>query len=163
MTSTTLAAISFSCLRTLALRPLRRCLLSLALLTDRLNMLGWISSLTAQSRIWMCLLLLPSLAIRPWSQQSAPDQDTWPRELRRANSTDTNTSNSSLSYSRPQADLDHTPMEFTLQTAVHVVKPRGYTVTTADTLSSSPPHLYLCLCSFGWLQHSLTHSSHSRA
>ena len=40
---------------------------------------------TAQSRIWMSLLLLLSLAIRPWSQQPTQDQDSWPKELRRTN------------------------------------------------------------------------------
>ena len=39
----------------------------------------------------------------------SPDQDTWPKELRRANSTEIHTSTSPLSCSRPQADLDHTP------------------------------------------------------
>ena len=43
---------------------------------------------TDQSHIWMSLLLLLSLAIRPWSQP-APDRDSWPTELRRTNSTDT--------------------------------------------------------------------------
>ena len=40
--------------------------------TDRLNTLGWILSLTSTARscIWMCLLLLLSLAICPWPQQS---------------------------------------------------------------------------------------------
>ena len=49
----------------------RKYLLSPVLSTDRLNMLGWILSLTltVRSRIWMCPLLLPSLAIRPWSQR----------------------------------------------------------------------------------------------
>ena len=64
---------------------------------------------TLRLRIWMCPLLLLSLATRLWSQQAAPEQDTWPKELRRANSTYIHTSTSSLSYSRPQADLDHTP------------------------------------------------------
>ena len=45
--------------------------------TDRLSTLGWILSLTSavQSRIWMCPLLLLSLAVRPWSLQPAQNQD----------------------------------------------------------------------------------------
>ena len=46
---------------------------------------------------WMSPLLLLSLATRLWSQQPASDQDTWPKELKRANSTDTHTSTSFLS------------------------------------------------------------------
>ena len=63
---------------------------------------AWISSSTStdQSHTWMSPLLLLSLAIRLWSQQPAPDQDTWPKELKKAHSTDTHTSTSSLSYSR---------------------------------------------------------------
>ena len=69
----------------------RKYLLSPVLSTDRLNMLGWILSftLTDQSHFWMSLLLPLSLAIRPWSQQPAQDQDSWPKELRRTNSPDT--------------------------------------------------------------------------
>ena len=48
------------------------------------------------------------LAVRPWSQQPAQDQDSWPKELRRTTSTDTHTSTSFLSSSRPQVDLVHT-------------------------------------------------------
>ena len=89
----------------------RKYLLLLVLSTDRLSMRAWISSstLTDQSRVWMSLLLLLFLAIRPWSQQPAQDQDTWPKELRRTNSTGTHTSTSFLSSSRPQVDLVHTP------------------------------------------------------
>ena len=85
----------------------RRYLLSPVLSTDRLNTLGWIlsSTLTVQSRIWMCLLLLLSLAIRPWSQQPAQNQDLWPREPKRTNSTGIHTSTSFLSSSIPQVGL----------------------------------------------------------
>ena len=55
----------------------RRFLLSPVLSTDRQSTLGWILSLTSavQSRIWMCPLLLLSLAVRPWSLQPAQNQD----------------------------------------------------------------------------------------
>ena len=54
-------------------------LLSPVLSTDRLNTHGWILSLTltVRSHIWMCPLLLPSLAICPWSQQPGQNQDLW--------------------------------------------------------------------------------------
>ena len=89
----------------------RMYLLLPVLSTDRLNTLGWISTSTTtdQSRIWMSLLSLLSLAVRPWSLQPAQNQDSWPKELRRTNSTGTNTSTSFLSSSRPQVDLVHTP------------------------------------------------------
>ena len=60
----------------------RKYLLSPVLSMDRLNTLGWILSLTltVQSRIWMCPLLLLSLAVRPWSLLPAQNQDLWPRE-----------------------------------------------------------------------------------
>ena len=60
----------------------RRHLLSPVLSTDRLNTLGWILSLTStvRSRTWMCPLLLPSLAIRPWSQQPAQKTRTYGQE-----------------------------------------------------------------------------------
>ena len=79
--------------------------------TDRLNTLGWILSvtLTVQSRIWMSLLLLLSLAVRPWSLLPAQNQDPWPRERRRTNSTGTHTSTSFLSSLRPQIGLAHMP------------------------------------------------------
>ena len=62
--------------------------------TDKLNTLEWIfsSTLTGQSRIWMSLLLLLSLAVRPWFLPPAQNQDIWPRERRRANLTGTHTS-----------------------------------------------------------------------
>ena len=64
----------------------------------------------ALSRIaWMSLLLLPSLAIRPWSLQPAQNQDIWPRERRRANLTGTHTSIWSRSFLSQQADLVHIP------------------------------------------------------
>ena len=71
----------------------RRHLLSPVLSTDRFNTLGWILSLTStvRSRTWMCPLLLPSLAIRPWSQQPAQNQDLWPEERKRTNLTDIHT------------------------------------------------------------------------
>ena len=59
--------------------------------------------------VWMCPVLLPSLAIRPWSKQPAQNQDLWPKERKRTHLTDTHTSTSSLSYSRPPAALDHMP------------------------------------------------------
>ena len=67
------------------------------------------STSTVQSHIWMSQMLLLSPAIRPWSLQPAPDQDLWPKEPKRANVTDTHTSTSFPSSSRPQADLVHTP------------------------------------------------------
>ena len=67
----------------------RKYLLSPVLSTDKLNTLGWILSLTltVQLRIWMSLLLLLSLAVRPWFLPPAQNQDIWPREWRRANLT----------------------------------------------------------------------------
>ena len=46
----------------------KKCLPSLVLLMDNLNVLGWTLSLTSmvQSHIWTSLSLLPSLAIRLW-------------------------------------------------------------------------------------------------
>ena len=89
----------------------RKLQLLLVLSTDRLSMLGWILSLTStvRSRIWMCPLLLLSLAIRPWSQEPAQNQDLWPNEQRRTNSTETHTSTSFLSSSRPLVGLAHMP------------------------------------------------------
>ena len=83
----------------------------LVLSTDRLNTLGWIlsSTSTVQSRIWMSLLLLLSLAVRPWFLLPAQNQDLWPRERRRPNSTGTHTSIWSRSFLRLQADLVHMP------------------------------------------------------
>ena len=82
----------------------RRYLPSPVLSTDRLSTLGWTLSLTftVRSRIWMCPLLLPSLAIRPWSQQPAQNQDLEPKEQKRTNLTDIHASTSFLSSSRPQ-------------------------------------------------------------
>ena len=79
--------------------------------TDRLNTLGWIlsSTSTVQSRIWMSLSLLPSLAIRPWFLLPAQNQDLWPRERRRPNLTGTHTSIWSRSFLRQQVDLVHMP------------------------------------------------------
>ena len=54
-------------------------------------------------------IVATSLAIRPWSQQPAQNQDIWPRERRRANLTGTRTSISFLSSLRQQADLVHMP------------------------------------------------------
>ena len=83
----------------------------LVLSMDRLNTLGWIlsSTSTVQSRIWMSLSLLPSLAIRPWCLLPAQNQALWPRERRRPNLTGTHTSIWSRSFLRPQAGLDHMP------------------------------------------------------
>ena len=66
----------------------------LVLSTDRLKTLGWIlsSTSTVQSRIWMSLLLLLSLAVRLWFLLPAQNQDLWPRKRRRKrNSTGTHT------------------------------------------------------------------------
>ena len=81
------------------------------LLTDKLNMLGWtLSSIsTVQSRIWMSLSLLPSLAIRLWCLLPAQNQVLWPRELRRPSSIGTHTSILSRSFLRQLADLAHMP------------------------------------------------------
>ena len=56
--------------------------LSHVLSTVTVGMLAWTSfpTSTDQSHIWMSLLLLLSLAIRPWSQQPAQDQDSWPQK-----------------------------------------------------------------------------------
>ena len=80
-------------------------------LSTTLNTLEWILSSTSrvQSRIWMSLLLLPSLAIRPWFLLPAQNQDIWPKERRRPNSTGTHTSIWSRSFLRPQAGLAHMP------------------------------------------------------
>ena len=84
---------------------------SLALLTDKLNMLGWTlsSTSTVQSRIWTSLSLLPSLAIRPWWLLPAQNQVLWPRERRRPSSIGTHTSILSRSFLRQLADLAHIP------------------------------------------------------
>ena len=76
-----------------------------------LPLLGWILSLTfmVQSRIWTSLSLLPSLAIRLWLLLPAQNQDLWPRERRRPNSTGTHTSIWSRSFLRQLADLVHMP------------------------------------------------------
>ena len=89
----------------------RRYLLSPVLSTDRPDTLGWILSLTstARSRIWMCPLLLLSLAIRPWSLQPAQIRDLWPREPKRTTSTGIHRSTSFLSSLRPQVGLAHMP------------------------------------------------------
>ena len=89
----------------------KKYLLLLVLSTVSVSTHAWISSSTStdQSHTWMSPLLLLSLAIRPWSQQPAPDQDTGPKELKRAKLTDTHTSTSSPSSSRPLVDLGHTP------------------------------------------------------
>ena len=85
--------------------------LSPVLSMDRLNTLGRIlsSTLTVQLRIWKSLLLLLSLAIRPWFLPPAQNQDMWPRERRRPSSTGTHTSISFLSFWRPQVGLAHMP------------------------------------------------------
>ena len=66
-------------------------------------------NLTVQSRIWTSLSLLPSLAIRPWCLLPAKNQDLWPRERRRPNSTGTHTSIWSRSFLRQLVDLVHMP------------------------------------------------------
>ena len=83
----------------------------LVLSTDRVNTLGWIlsSTSTGQSRIWMSLSLLLSLAVRPWFLLPAQNQDLWPRERRRPNLTGTHTSIWSRSLLRLQTDLVHMP------------------------------------------------------
>ena len=62
-------------------------------------------NLNGSVSIWMFLLLLLSLAIRPWSQQPAQNLDSWPRERRRPNLTGTHTSIWSRSSLRQLADL----------------------------------------------------------
>ena len=57
----------------------------------------------------MSLLLLPSLAVRPWSQQPAQNQDIWPKEWKRPNSTGIHTLILFRSFLRPQAGLAHMP------------------------------------------------------
>ena len=57
----------------------------------------------------MSLLLLPSLAVRPWYLLPAQNQDLWPRERKRPNLTGTHTSIWSRSSLRPQADPVHMP------------------------------------------------------
>ena len=58
---------------------------------------------------WMSLLLLLSLAVRPWFLLPAQNQDSWPRERRRPNLTGTHTSIWSRSFLRQLADLVHMP------------------------------------------------------
>ena len=57
----------------------------------------------------MSLLLLLSLAVRPWFLPPAQNQDLWPRERRRPNSTGIHTSILFRSFLRPQAGLAHMP------------------------------------------------------
>ena len=67
------------------------------------------SSSTVPPHYWMFPLLLLLLATRLLLLQPAPAQDPWPRELRRANSTDIHTPTLSLSSLRRPAALDNTP------------------------------------------------------
>ena len=77
-------ALRISFIRTVGSKCLlnKKYLPLLVLSMDRLNTLGWTLSLTltVQSRIWMSLSLLPSLATRPWCLLPAQNQDLWPRE-----------------------------------------------------------------------------------
>ena len=106
-------ALRISFIRTVGSKYLlnKKYLPLLVLSMDRLNTLGWIlsSTLTVQSRIWMSLLLLLSLAAHLWFLLPAQNQDTWPRERRRPNSTGTHTSILSRSFLRLQAGLAHMP------------------------------------------------------
>ena len=106
-------ALRISFIRTVGSKYLlnKKYLPLLVLLTDKLNTLGWILSLTfmVQSRIWTSLSLLPSLAIRPWCLLPAQNQVLWPRERRRPSSTGTHTSILSRSFLRQLADLAHMP------------------------------------------------------
>ena len=106
-------ALQISFIRTVGSKYLlnKKYLPLLVLLTDKLNTLGWILSLTfmVRSRIWTSLLLLPSLAIRPWCLLPAQNQALWPRERRRPSSTGTHTSILSRSFLRQLADLAHMP------------------------------------------------------
>ena len=99
----------------------RKYLLSPVLSTDRLNTLGWILSSTVQSRIWMSLLLLLSLAVHPSFLPPAQNQDTWPKERRRANLTGTHTSN-----------LVPVILETTGRPGPHAKKFIGYLMRDAD-------------------------------
>ena len=63
---------------------------------------------------------------------ASTDQYTWPKELRRTNSTDTHTSTSFHLSSRPQVDLGHTP-ENSSATSCE-------TLTTLHELSGTPGH-----------------------
>ena len=106
-------ALRISFIRTVGSKYLlnKKYLPLLLLSMDRLNTLGWIlsSTSTVQSRIWMSLSLLPSLAIRPWFLLLAQNLDLWPRERRRPNLTGTHTSIWSRSFLRQQVDLIHMP------------------------------------------------------
>ena len=106
-------ALQISFIRTLGSKYLlnKKYLPLLVSLTDKLNTLGWILSLTfmVRSRIWTSLSLLPSLAIRPWCLLPAQNQALWPRERRRPSSTGIHTSILSRSFLRQLADLAHMP------------------------------------------------------
>ena len=84
---------------------------SLVLLTDKQNMLGWTLSLPSWfnhvfGRLYRCSLLLQSVPGVCCQQQN---QDLWPRERRRPNSTGIHTSTWSRSSLRQLADPVHMP------------------------------------------------------
>ena len=117
----------------------KKYLLLPVLSTDRLNTLGWIlsSTLTVQSRIWMSLSLLPSLAIRPWFLLPAQNQYSWPRERRRPNLTGTHTSIWSRSFSRQQVDLVHMPAN-SLTTCCEMLSCQRHLVHPSKVFSTVP-------------------------
>ena len=106
-------ALRISFIRTVGSKYLlnKKYLPSLVLLTDKLNTLGWILSLTfmVRSRIWTSLSLLPSLAIRLWWLLPAQNQVLWPRERRRPSLIGIHKSILSRSFLRQLADPVHMP------------------------------------------------------
>ena len=89
----------------------KKCLTSLVLLMDNLNVLGWTLSLTSmvQSRIWTSLSLLPSLAIRLWLLLPVQNQVLWQGERRRPSLIGIHTSILSHSSLRQLVDPVHMP------------------------------------------------------
>ena len=145
----------------------RKYLLSRVLSTVRVCMHAWISFSTSTdlSHTWMSPVLLLLPAIRPWSQQPAPDQDSRPKELKRANSTDTHTSTSFLSSSRPQVDLVHTPLMRGAENPPQAIKdnlvsnpkcpPQCHLQTTTHSrrhvISADHCHSQIIFCALCWL------------
>ena len=87
-------------------------------------------------------LLLP--ATRLLLLQQAPAQDTWPRELRRTNSTDIHTSTLSLSTLKPPDALDNMPRIFIsslMKDADNPHSPSGTPGQVSRAYSTAPsPH-----------------------
>ena len=89
--------------------------------------------------------------VAPFScNPSVVSQDTWPKELRKPKFTDIHTSTSSLSYSRPQADLTHAPenspaasceMQRTLRqpSGTHGQLSKVYSIVPSPNNNSQPP------------------------